>query len=152
MIGKKSTFDTSVAMNVDDPTTNTRNAENPNIIKYFETSHKGSLKNYDMVKNSRQSSHRDIVVDKIIPRLLSDIRIGKGIPDDAPNVLTSKKDTDLNVSEPKHAVTGEISEKEDVDKNIIDIDDRESDDGPISKRQAPRMSKRLRDMKEITTI
>lgn len=103
------------------------------------------------MKSVKQSSHRDIAIDQNIRRLLSDIARGKATPNDALDVLTYEKDTELNMPKPENEVAVKIGEKKDVDQNIVNIKECGSDDEPISKILANGIFKRLGNRKDNTT-
>ena len=123
-----------------------RDSVNPNIN---ETSQMISLKNDNIERTVRQSTHEDIIMDKSTHRLLSNIPSGEDTLDDVPYILTSM---DKPVQpEDKHEVVVETGVEEDFgkDKNkeIVNIDECDSDDEPIRKRLALGIAKILRNRK-----
>ncbi|XP_058761948.1 uncharacterized protein LOC131635346 [Vicia villosa] len=80
-----------------------------------------------------------------------DIARGKITLDHALDVLTSKKDTELNIPQPGLEVAAETGEKEDVDQNIVNTNECISDDEIILKKLSPGLAKRLRNKEDKAT-
>ncbi|XP_058762460.1 uncharacterized protein LOC131635830 [Vicia villosa] len=112
---------------------------------------KKKQKKDDLVKSAKESSQKEISIDKSIRKLVSDIAMGKATANDASDFLTSEKYTEVNIFEFWHEANAKTCEKEDVDQNIVNNEECGSDDKPIVEKLAPGLVKILKKRKTKTT-